>query len=122
MQIYRYEYFLEVFNLEKTTSLFKTLSDPTRLQILLILLFHGETCVCQFTRCLEAPQSLVSRHLRVLRENGLVEGEQKQQWVYYRISDSLDHMEKRILKVLRENYEGHRKIDCFLKKISENPC
>lgn len=113
---------MEVSTLEKAASFFKILSDHTRLQIILILLFHGETCVCQFTRCLEAPQPLVSRHLRTLRENGLVEGRQKKQWVYYRISNSLTRMQTDCLHVLKDSYEGHPRIDLFLKKISENPC
>lgn len=108
--------------MEKITSFFKILSDITRLQIILILIFHGETCVCQFTRCLDAPQSLVSRHLRILRENGLVESEQKKQWVYYRIGDSLSDIQRSFLQVLRDNYKDHPKIALFLKKIEENPC
>jgi ArsR family transcriptional regulator len=108
--------------LENITSFFKIMSDTTRLQIVLILLFHGETCVCQFTRCLDAPQSLVSRHLRILRDNGLVESEHKKQWVYYRLGDSLSEVQKSFLNVLRQTYKEHPTIVLFLKKIEENPC
>lgn len=108
--------------MEKITSFFKILSDITRLQIVLILLFHGETCVCQFTRCLDAPQSLVSRHLRILRDHGLVDTEHRKQWVYYRIRAELDPLERSILEDLKKEYGKDPFITSAMEEIRNNPC
>lgn len=59
-------------------------ADPLRWQIL-TLLAAEELCVCHLVEALDAPQSLISHHLRVLRDAGLVEGERFRYWTYYRL-------------------------------------
>ncbi len=49
----------------------KVLSDRNRLRIL-ALLMRGELCVCEIFTALELPQNLISYHLAVLREEGLL--------------------------------------------------
>jgi ArsR family transcriptional regulator len=61
---------------------FHALSDPTRLGILQRLL-TGERCVCELTDALDAAQSRLSFHLRVLRDAGLVRDRRAGRWVYY---------------------------------------
>ena len=51
--------------------LFKALGDPTRLKIIEFLR-RGEKCVCEIVPYLGLPQPTVSRHLKILRESGLV--------------------------------------------------
>ena len=60
------------------------MGDPIRWRIL-ELLRHEELCVCHLVEMLDAPQSLVSHHLRALREAGLVESERFRYWTYYRL-------------------------------------
>lgn len=62
--------------------LFQALSDETRLAIL-DLLQEGERCVCQLQADLDAAQSRLSFHLRVLREAGLVTDRRAGRWSYY---------------------------------------
>jgi ArsR family transcriptional regulator len=59
-------------------------AEPLRWRIL-TLLAGEELCVCHLVEALEAPQSLISHHLRVLRDAGLVEGERYRYWTYYRL-------------------------------------
>ena len=61
--------------MSKAVTFFKSLSDPTRLSCLLLLSAEQELCVCELVEALDAPQSLVSRHLAQLRAAGLVEDE-----------------------------------------------
>ena len=61
---------------------FQALSDPTRLQIVGMLM-HGERCVCEMMSELDAAQSRLSFHLRVLKEAGLVTARREAQWMYY---------------------------------------
>src|SRR4051812_47975228 len=52
---------------------------------ILALLGREELCVCHLVEALDAPQSLLSLHLRVLRDAGLVESERFRYWTYYRL-------------------------------------
>jgi ArsR family transcriptional regulator len=63
---------------------FQALSDPTRLQ-LLRRLRHGERCVCDLMDVLDAAQSRLSFHLRVLKDAGLVTDRRDGRWAYYRV-------------------------------------
>ncbi len=61
---------------------FHALSDETRLRIVR-LLSGGERCVCDLTGALDAAQSRLSFHLKVLRTAGLVSDRREGRWVYY---------------------------------------
>jgi ArsR family transcriptional regulator len=64
---------------------FHALSDETRLAIL-DMLRDGERCVCDLQDALDAAQSRLSFHLRVLREAGLVTDRREGRWAYYAIN------------------------------------
>ncbi|NOX76252.1 MAG: metalloregulator ArsR/SmtB family transcription factor [Gammaproteobacteria bacterium] len=70
---------------ETLAALFKTLSEPVRLRIVYLLLETGELCVCDLVETLGLSQSVVSRHLAYLRNNGLVSTRREGVWVHYRI-------------------------------------
>ena len=75
--------------LDRATTWFHALSDATRLEIV-VLLSHGERCVCELQDELDAAQSRLSFHLRVLKEAGLVTDRKEGRWMYYTIaSDAL---------------------------------
>jgi ArsR family transcriptional regulator len=58
--------------------------DPTRRAALALLWGGGERCVCELMARLDASQSRISRHMKVLREAGLVLDRRDAQWVRYR--------------------------------------
>ncbi len=58
-----------------TDGIFKSMTDPTRRRILQVLL-QNELGVSELVNVLDAPQSTVSRHLKSLREAGLVDARQ----------------------------------------------
>ena len=66
---------------------FAALGDPARLRILSLLASapSGEICVCEFMAPLGKSQGTVSHHLKVLGEAGLVEGDRRGKWVWYRL-------------------------------------
>lgn len=70
---------------ERAARLFHALSDQTRLSILQRLRF-GERCVCDLTDALEAAQSRLSFHLKVLKEAGLVTDRREGRWMYYTLN------------------------------------
>ncbi len=61
---------------------FRVLSDPTRL-LILERLRGGERCVCELMDLLDAAQSRLSFHLRVLKDAGMVTDRRDGRWVHY---------------------------------------
>ena len=70
---------------QRVVTLFHALSDGTRLSILQRLRF-GERCVCELTGDLEAAQSRLSFHLKVLKDAGLVTDRREGRWMYYTLN------------------------------------
>ena len=69
----------------RASQLFHALSDETRLGIL-EKLRGGELCVCDLQDNLEAAQSRLSFHLRVLKDAGVVTDRKEGRWSYYSIA------------------------------------
>ncbi len=65
------------------------LADPTRLGALRIIWPGGEHCVCELMARLDASQSRMSRHMKTLKQAGLVIDRRDAQWVRYRKNPSL---------------------------------
>ncbi len=66
----------------------KALSDPTRLTIL-DMLMEGVQCNCYLGDRLGLPMNLISHHLKVLRQAGLVRTERDQvdaRWIYHSVN------------------------------------
>jgi ArsR family transcriptional regulator, arsenate/arsenite/antimonite-responsive transcriptional repressor len=65
---------------------FKAIGDPVRLRLLSMIGSHegGEACVCDLTGTFDLTGPTISHHLKVLREAGLITGERRGTWVYYR--------------------------------------
>jgi ArsR family transcriptional regulator len=65
----------------------KALADPGRLRLLSLLLASEaqEACTCDLTEPLGLSQPTVSHHLKKLAEAGLVVGERRGVWTFYRV-------------------------------------
>jgi SAM-dependent methyltransferase len=72
--------------MQRASSLFRLLGDPTRLR-LLRLLTQDRFNVSELTGILGATQSNVSRHLGLLKDAGLIREEREAGFVYYRLAD-----------------------------------
>ena len=79
---------------------FKCLSDPTRLDILKLILARKNVCVCEITEQLQLSQPKISRHLALLRNLSILLDERKGQWVYYRLNPNLPEWVNSVLEVL----------------------
>ncbi len=66
---------------------FSLLSDPIRLRLLSLLASApaGEVCVCELVEPLGRSQPTISHHLKVLAEAGLIVGDKRGRWVWYRV-------------------------------------
>ena len=64
---------------------FAALGDPVRLRLLSIVASEGEVCSCNLEGPLGKSQPTVSHHTRVLSEAGLIEGERRGRWMWWRV-------------------------------------
>ena len=69
----------------KLVEIIKALAHENRLRIL-NLVKEQPLCVCEIRNILAINQSNASRHLRKLKNVGLVEDSKKAQWVYYQLN------------------------------------
>lgn len=112
-------------HLNQLTTLFRALSDETRLRILK-LLEHGELCVCDIVAALDMIQPKVSFHLGVLKEAGLIKDRKQGKWIHYSIDDSDMFKRFLVLSVLEkvsesEVIEDKKRLDKFLGSKSNSP-
>lgn len=82
----------------QVSQIFKVLSDPNRLRVLL-LLKHGEKNVGTLIDELGMEQSAVSHQLKLLRENHIVKSRREGKTVYYSLDDH------HILDILDQTFE-----------------
>ena len=94
-------------DLDTLTARFKALSDPIRLRIL-DRLRGGERCVCELTDVLDAGQSLLSFHLRVLKDAGLVTDRREGRWMHYALSPEVVAEIGEFLGALRRRTDERR--------------
>jgi ArsR family transcriptional regulator, arsenate/arsenite/antimonite-responsive transcriptional repressor len=113
----------------KLERLFQALGDATRLRIL-GLLSAGEICVCHIHESLRVSQPKASRHLAYLRRAGLVETRRQGLWVYYRLAETSDPVERTIREVVthalghleavrRDAHRLQKKTGCCLPASSD---
>lgn len=92
----------------RASALFHALSDETRLAIL-DLLRQGERCVCDLQAGLDAQQSRLSFHLRVLKDAGLVRDRREGRWSYYTLqSDAFAEAHDLVRALATERTTGRR--------------
>lgn len=87
--------------MQRYTRVFKAVSDETRLQIMALVFRYGEVCVCEVEQILDVTQSKASRHLRYLRDSGVLADRRDGVTVYYGIPSSLTPEVSAILVLLR---------------------
>jgi ArsR family transcriptional regulator len=99
-------------DLSRAADLFHALSDPTRLSILQRLRL-GERCVCELTDALDAAQSRLSFHLKVLKGAGLVSDRREGRWMYYTLNpDALGDVAEVVEALVAEPSAPERRNGC----------
>lgn len=75
--------------MEQLTQMYKALSENMRLRIVM-LLTHGEICVCDLMAIFGESQSKVSRHLAYLKHSGFVKSRRVGTWMHYSLKEPLN--------------------------------
>ena len=87
---------------------FTALSNEIRLRCIILMQVQGELCVCELTYAFGLSQPMISRHLSVLKDAGVVIDRREGQWIYYKINPNLMSWEKSVLKTTsKANVENH---------------
>jgi ArsR family transcriptional regulator, arsenate/arsenite/antimonite-responsive transcriptional repressor len=64
---------------------FGALSDPVRLRLLSLIASTDEICSCELQAPLGRSQPTISHHTKALADAGLISGEKRGRWVYWRV-------------------------------------
>src|SRR6056297_3877009 len=76
-----------VESFELTVRRLKALADPTRLRVVHVLA-GGKRCVCDLRDHVDVAPNVLSHHLKILREAGLVRAERRGRWIDYELDDA----------------------------------
>ncbi|MBZ0166837.1 MAG: metalloregulator ArsR/SmtB family transcription factor, partial [Candidatus Omnitrophica bacterium] len=87
--------------MDQLEQILKVLADKNRMRIIK-LLENKKLCVCEITFVLGIKQPSVSRHLKKLRESGIIQEEKNGYWKDY----SLVKSDTPYTKLLRQNFRS----------------
>ena len=76
---------------------FSALGDPVRLRLLSLIASAGEICSCDLQGPVGKSQPTISHHTRVLVEAGLIVGERRGRWMWWRVAPSQINNVQRLL-------------------------
>jgi len=103
------------------TATLQCLAEPTRLRALLLLQHQGALCVCDLQAALGESQPKISRHLRSLRDGGLVRDERRGRWVHYALAPGRPPWLQHLLEELSQAHPEILQAD--LQRLgSPQPC
>jgi ArsR family transcriptional regulator len=83
----------------ESARLFAALADPVRLRMLSMILAEEEICSCTMEAPLRRSQPTISHHTRILADAGLIVGERRGRWVWWRVVGSRRATIERLLAV-----------------------
>lgn len=115
--------------MKNVITIFKALSDPTRLRIML-LLRQRELCVCELMFILGMEQSRISHHMRVLREAGIAEDIRDGRWIIYRVPGGARMLVDGLLSGVLQEHTGlfreaagdNRKLEACIREHVRSRC
>jgi ArsR family transcriptional regulator, arsenate/arsenite/antimonite-responsive transcriptional repressor len=64
---------------------FAALADPVRLRLLSLIAANGECCSCELQEPLGKSQPTISHHTKTLADAGLIAGDKRGKWMWWRI-------------------------------------
>lgn len=102
-------------------SFYSALSHDIRLRSLMLMQAQGELCVCELTHALGLSQPMISRHLALLREAGLVVDRRAGVWIYYSLNPDLPDWMKSVLVATCQGTEQQSPFKADLAKLQDMP-
>jgi ArsR family transcriptional regulator len=100
---------------------YAALSHEIRLRSLMLLQTQGELCVCELTHALGLSQPMISRHLALLREAGLVMDRRAGVWIYYAINPALPEWAGSVLAATAAGVQAQSPFNADLQALQDMP-
>lgn len=100
---------------------YAALAHVIRLRTLVLLQSQGELCVCELTHALALSQPMISRHLALLREAGLVTDRRAGVWIYYSLNPALPEWAKVVLASTVEGVQSQAPYQGDLASLKDMP-
>lgn len=101
--------------------IFQALSDPFRVRMMrLLAVSNEEACLCEFSDSLLEPEYKLSRHLKVIRQAGLLEANKEGRWIYHRLIRKvpfLEHVYEALRKIPDTDGEFRKDLERFSKRL-----
>ncbi len=82
---------------EMLATAFAALGDPVRLRLFSMIASAGEICSCDMQAPLGKSQPTVSHHTKVLADAGLITGEKRGRWVYWKVASGQPELLRQVL-------------------------
>lgn len=76
---------------------YAAVADPVRLRLLSMIAAAGEMCSCDLMAPLAKSQPTVSHHTKILADAGLIAGDKRGRWVYWRVEPARAALVQQIL-------------------------
>ncbi len=102
--------------------LFAALAEATRLLVVRLLAQTGEeACLCELVDSLLEPQYKLSRHLKELRQAGVLSAEREGRWIYHRLAKRERHLRK-LYAVIRSLPDPDKAFQADEQRFRERIC
>ena len=114
---------MQIITIQPET-LFQSLADETRLRVIrLLATTDEEACLCELVDSLQEPAYKLSRHLKILRQSGLLSAQKDGRWVYHRLVTKPLYMKKLMATVCALPEPGQDKVfQADLARFEERMC
>jgi ArsR family transcriptional regulator len=99
---------MPIIELKTMNDFFKVLSDETRLRCLALIFDSDEICVCELIHALALPQSKISRHLSIIKLNGLIKQRRAGQWVLYSVNPDIAAFKRNLITMSLNELKNSR--------------
>lgn len=77
------------------SDIFHALSDSYRVRIMrLLLTSSSEICLCELSDSLNEPEYKLSRHVKILKQTGLITSVRDGKWIYHGLVNKPDYLKK----------------------------
>ncbi len=104
--------------MDNIIQIYKALSEEIRLRIIM-LLTHGELCVCDLMEIFQETQSKISRHLAYLKHSGFVKNRRVGTWMHYSLKESMDKYKLAHISFMKQYLSEMAPFKNDVKKMEE---
>ena len=104
---------LKKFNIEYGKTIFKSFSDVSRIRILNILANRKEASISDLEMILNFTQTKTSRHVYYLKNSGLLNSENKDQFIFYSLREEALDIIDQIFEFLDKDEQLKKDLEVY---------